>query len=79
MIYRPANDPGLIAQKATVGVKFCQDTYLMKSFLDQRKIEYKIEDLEDGPLGLCLRIKKDDRLRSIENIESSDGNMHLPS
>lgn len=45
--------------KATLGVKFCQDTFLLKSFLDQMKIEYKIEELEKTPLGLALRIKKD--------------------
>jgi hypothetical protein len=60
MIYRPPNQPSEpIAQNATLGVKFSTDIFLLKSFLDQQKIEYKIEDLENGPYGLFLRIKKD--------------------
>ena len=59
LIYKPVQYPGPIAQNATVGVKFSRDVFLMKSFLDQWKIEYKLEDLEDGPMGLGLRIKRD--------------------
>lgn len=57
-VYRPEVKSEPIAQNATLGVKFCQDIFLMKSYLDQWGIDYKIEDLEDGPLGLGLRIKK---------------------
>lgn len=45
-------------KKATVGVKFSQDTFLFESFLVQHKIDYKKEELEKTPLGLALRIKK---------------------
>lgn len=59
-IYTPSDYNVPVALNATVGVKFCQDTILLKSFLDQRKIEYTIEDLEETPFGLGLRIKKND-------------------
>lgn len=59
MIYRPDNYDAPIPSNATVGVRFCQDIFLMKSFLDQKGIEYKIEDLEDSPMGLGFRIKRD--------------------
>jgi hypothetical protein len=42
-----------------LGVKFSRDIFLMKSFLDQWKIPYKEEDLEDGPMGKVMRIKRD--------------------
>ena len=58
LIYKPDNtEPQL--QNATIGVKFCQDTFLMRSFLDQHKIPYKEEELEDGPLGKGIRLKKE--------------------
>ena len=44
---------------ATIGVKFSNDIVLLKSFLDQQNIEYKMEDLEDTGLGLGIRIKRD--------------------
>jgi len=63
MIYRPIDDGVPSAKHATLGVKFCQDTILLKSFLDQQKIKYKIEDLEETYYGLGLRIKKEFRSR----------------
>ena len=58
-IYIPTNgNSEPISQNATLGVKFSDDVFVMKSFLDQFKIDYKIEDLEDGPIGLGIRIKK---------------------
>lgn len=59
LVYKPPQYNGSKPQKATVGVKFCQDTLLMKSFLDQHKIPYEISELEKTPMGLCLRIKKE--------------------
>ncbi len=61
LIYKPEVYEGPTAQNATLGVKFSNDIFLMRSFLDQRNIEYKIEDLEDGPLGLGLRIKRENK------------------
>lgn len=58
-IYKPENYPGPIALNATMNVKFSNDTILLKSFLDQKNIEYKIEELEMTPFGLGLRRKKD--------------------
>ena len=59
LVYRPPNPPNEpIAQNSTIGVKFCQDIILLKSFLDQKEIEYDIEDLEKTPFGLGLRIKR---------------------
>ncbi len=43
----------------TFGVRFCQDTFLTKSYLDEKGIDYDINDLEMTPYGLALRIKKD--------------------
>ncbi len=60
-IYKPEVYEGPKDQNATLGVKFSNDIFLMKSFLDQRNIEYKIEDLEDGPMGLGLRIKRENK------------------
>lgn len=58
-IYKPpiASDP--TALPANLGVKFSDDIFLLKSFLDQRKIEYKEEDLEKTPFGWGLRIKRE--------------------
>lgn len=50
---------GPIALETKMGVKFCKDVFLLKSFLDQQKIEYSIEDLEWSPMGMGLRIKRD--------------------
>jgi hypothetical protein len=58
-VYRPPQNSEPIAQNATVGVKFSNDIFLMKSFLDQQKIEYKEEELEDSPMGKGFRIKRD--------------------
>lgn len=58
-VYRPENYPGPIALEAKAGFKFCQDTILLKSFLDQRNIQYDINELEMTPFGLGLRLKKD--------------------
>ncbi len=57
--YKPDNPGPTIAQNATLAVKFCNDIFLSKLFLNQRNIDYKIEDLEDGPWGLGIRIKRD--------------------
>ncbi len=58
LIYKPPVSYGLNAEITTMGVKFCNDTFLLKSFLDQNEIVYKLEELEMSPLGLGLRIKK---------------------
>ncbi len=47
-------------QNATLGVKFSNDTLLLKSFLDQWKISYEESDLEMTPFGLALRIKRNE-------------------
>lgn len=60
LIYQPVNDDSK-PEKATFGVKFCQDTYLSKAFMDLRGIEYKEEELEDGPYGRVLRIKRKEK------------------
>lgn len=48
------------ALKATIGVKFSNNIYINESFLKQHNIKYNPEDLEETPMGLCLRIKKDE-------------------
>ena len=58
-IYKPEITADCQAKNATLGVKFSKDIFLMRSFLDQRKIPYKEEDLEDGPMGKGIRIKRD--------------------
>lgn len=58
-IYKPVEQPSE-PTKAIFGVKFSNDIFLMKSFLDQKNIEYKDEDLEMTPLGLAHRIKRDE-------------------
>jgi hypothetical protein len=58
MVYRPDSGNECTAQNVTLGVKFSNDVYLHKSFLDQQKIDYKEEELEDTPNGRCLRIKR---------------------
>ncbi len=58
-IYRPPNYPEPEALNATVGVKFCQDTILLKSFLDQQGVKYDPSELEKTPVGLGFRIKKE--------------------
>jgi len=45
---------------ATLGVKFCQDSILLKSFLDSQKISYNECDLEDTIYGKGIRIKKEE-------------------
>ena len=47
------------AQDARLAVKFSRDIFLLKSFLDQRKIPYKEEELDDSPFGKGIRIKRD--------------------
>lgn len=60
MVYRPPNQsPEPLAQKSTLGVKFSNDVFLLRSFLDQRKIEYKEEELDDSPFGKGIRIKRE--------------------
>jgi hypothetical protein len=58
LIYRPPGTYEPSAEKATLAVKFANDIFLTKSFLDKKKIEYKEEDLEDTPLGPCIRLRK---------------------
>lgn len=60
-VYIPDDKANLKAHIATVGYKFCQDQILLKSFLDQRNIEYDEKDLEMTPFGLGLRIKKEEK------------------
>ncbi len=57
--YIPPQSEEPFAQKATVGYKFCQDTFLLESFLQKFNIAYEPEDLEMTPFGLGHRIKKD--------------------
>lgn len=57
MIYKPPT----VAPKAinaTLSVKFSNDIFLLESFLKQKGIEYKPEDLELSPFGRGLRIKR---------------------
>lgn len=56
-MYKPPF-PSESCQNATLSVKFSNDIIVGKSLLDQWKIEYKEEDLEDGPWGKGLRIKR---------------------
>lgn len=59
-IYTPQDsDNPVEMHSASIGVKFCQDMYLSTFFMDQHKIPYDEKDLEDGPWGRVLRIKKD--------------------
>ena len=58
LIYKPENSPGPSAQNATIGVKFSNDIFISESKLKDWNIEYKQEDLEDGPFGKMLRIKR---------------------
>ncbi len=58
-VYKPPNDDECKAQNATLGVKFSNDIFLMRSFLDKQGIEYKEEDLDDSPMGKGIRIKRD--------------------
>ena len=58
VVYRPPKYDGPQVLDATVGVKFCQDTYILESFLIKQGIEYKREELEDTPLGKALIIRK---------------------
>lgn len=62
-VYKPPGEWKPEAIPATLGVKFCQDTMLMKSFLDQHNISYTDGELEMTPLGLALRVKKEDVCR----------------
>lgn len=59
-IYKPENYE-MKAIDSKIGVKFSNDTVILKSFLDAQGIEYKLEDLEDvgGGFGLGIRIKRD--------------------
>ena len=58
LIYIPPKYEYSTSMEATLSVKFNDDIFLMKSFLDQWKIPYKEEDLEMSFCGLGLRIKK---------------------
>ncbi len=44
---------------ATIGVKFSNDIFLSVDMLKKWDIPYKEEDLEQTPLGLRLRIKRE--------------------
>lgn len=48
-----------IVVAATMGVKFSNDIILLKSYLDQWKVEYDESDLEMTPFGLGHRIKRE--------------------
>lgn len=58
LIYKPLENWEPKALPATIGVKFSNDIFLMKSFLDQHKIEYKESDLDYSPFGKGIRIKR---------------------
>lgn len=61
-MYRPENnDYDLKDCKSTIGVKFSNDIFLSKSWLDQHNIKYEDNELEDGPWGLVARIKRDNK------------------
>lgn len=60
MIYFPEKN-NVKALDAKIGVKFCQDTIILQSFLDQNNIDYCLDDLEKTPLGFGLRIKKENK------------------
>jgi hypothetical protein len=61
LIYRPSNQPSEpVALEARLSVKFSKAVFLMKSFLDHRKIEYSMDDLEMTPYGWAYRLKNDD-------------------
>lgn len=55
----PENKRKCEALNATVGFKFSNDVFLLKSFLDAQKIEYKEEELDDSCVGKGIRIKRD--------------------
>jgi hypothetical protein len=59
--YRPDNYTGPIAQNAQIGVRFSDDVFLLKSFLDQRGVKYEKDELEDSAFGKGVRIKKGKR------------------
>lgn len=62
MIYIPPELPeGSKPLESSIGVKFSNDAFLMKSYLDQRKIPYEEGELEDTPMGRCLRIKRNEK------------------
>lgn len=65
-IYTPPTDcPEPL--KTTFGVKFSNDAFLMRSYLDQQGIAYKEEELDDSPFGKGIRIKRDkDEPRQID-------------
>ncbi len=58
LIYKPEKYDGPIAQNATLGVKFSNDIFISEQKCKDWNIPYKPEDLEDGPFGRCLRIKR---------------------
>ena len=58
-VYTPENNNLCKAVDAKMGVRFSNDIFLMRSFLDQRGIEYKEEELDDSPFGKGIRIKRD--------------------
>ena len=43
---------------STLGVKFSNAIFILKSALDQWGVSYTDEDLEDSPFGKGVRIKK---------------------
>lgn len=58
MIYKPESFE-LKPLESSFGVKFSNDIFLMKSFLDQNNIEYNENELDDSPLGRGVRIKRE--------------------
>jgi hypothetical protein len=62
LIYMPPKDiqESPKALNASIGVKFCRDTYIAQYLLDKWNIKYEESELEDGPWGRGLRIKKND-------------------
>ncbi len=45
-------------QKPTFGVKFSNDIFLSKTWLDDHNISYEPGDIEQTPLGPCARFSK---------------------
>ncbi|HUD01379.1 MAG TPA: hypothetical protein VMR37_03570 [Rhabdochlamydiaceae bacterium] len=70
LVYRPPNSSEPKVQKATLGVKFSDDIFLLESFLKKRKIPYKQSDLEDSPFGRGIRIKRNNKEMENKNETS---------
>lgn len=57
--YKPGHYEGMKCVNATLAFKFSNDIFLARSFLIKKNIPFKEEDLEDGPWGRGLRVKRD--------------------